>query len=300
MTAFSGVAGISGPVRALFADAGLEANDVERVVRLALDEDLVGGADVTTEAAVPESHESVGDVVARAAGVAAGVPVAATVFDAVLAGRGRVAPGMPDGQRVAPGGVALSVAGPTRALLTAERSALNLLCHLSGVATVTRRFVDAVAGTGATIRDTRKTTPGLRALEKYAVRQGGGSNHRMGLTDQALVKDNHVRAAGGVVQALDAVRAAHPDVACEVECDTVAQVREAVDAGARLVLFDNMSLDEMREAVSLARAHGVATEASGGVTLRTAADVAATGVDYIAVGALTHSAPALDFGLDLR
>jgi nicotinate-nucleotide pyrophosphorylase (carboxylating) len=177
---------------------------------------------------------------------------------------------------------------------------LNLLGRLSGVATTTRAWVDAVEGTGAAIRDTRKTTPGLRALEKYAVRCGGGVNHRMGLGDEALVKDNHVAAAGGVAAALAAVRAAAPGMPVEVECDTVEQVREAVAAGAPLLLLDNMTLEQTREAVALARAAGVRLEASGGLTLARARQVAETGVDYLAVGALTHSAPVLDLGLDLR
>jgi nicotinate-nucleotide pyrophosphorylase (carboxylating) len=187
-----------------------------------------------------------------------------------------------------------------RTLLTAERSALNLLCHLSGVATLTRRWADAVAGTGAHVRDTRKTTPGLRLLEKHAVRAGGGVNHRMALSDAALVKDNHVVAAGGVVPAFDAVRAAFPDLEVEVECDTLDQVREVVAAGADLVLLDNMDLATMRAAVELCRPAGVLTEASGGLRLDDARAVAETGVDFLAVGALTHSAPVLDVGVDLR
>jgi len=196
--------------------------------------------------------------------------------------------------------VLATVTGPTRSLLTAERTALNLLCHLSGVATATARWVDAVAGSGAAIRDTRKTTPGLRALEKYAVRCGGGQNHRMSLSDAALVKDNHVIAARGVGKAFALVRAAYPDLPVEVECDSVDDVREAVGAGADLVLLDNMTTAEMTEAVAMTRPAGVRTEASGGLTLDKAATVAATGVDYLSVGALTHSAPVLDIALDLR
>ena len=193
----------------------------------------------------------------------------------------------------------LQVTGRVRDLLTAERSALNLLCHLSGVATLTARWVEAVDGTGARIRDTRKTTPGLRALEKYAVRAGGGVNHRMALSDAALVKDNHVVSAGGVAAAFHAVREAFPGVPVEVECDTVAQVREVLEAGADLVLLDNMDLTDLREAVALCRSAGVLTEASGGLSLEVARDVAETGVDFLAVGALTHSAPVLDLGMDL-
>jgi nicotinate-nucleotide pyrophosphorylase (carboxylating) len=205
-----------------------------------------------------------------------------------------------DGQRVAGGETVLEARGPVRSLLTAERSALNLLCHLSGVATLTRQWVDAVEGTGARVRDTRKTMPGLRLLEKYAVRCGGGVNHRMGLSDAALVKDNHVVAAGGVAAAFAAVREQFPGVDVEVECDTVDQVREVVAAGADLVLLDNMALDAMREAVAICRPAGVRTEASGGLSLAVARQVAETGVDFLAVGALTHSAPVLDLGVDLR
>jgi nicotinate-nucleotide pyrophosphorylase (carboxylating) len=204
-----------------------------------------------------------------------------------------------DGDRVGPGDVVLRATGPVRRLLTVERTTLNLLCHLSGVATLTRRWVDAVAGTGAAIRDTRKTSPGLRSLEKYAVRCGGGVNHRMGLWDAALVKDNHVAAAGGVAAAFAAVRQRFPGLPVEVECDTVEQVAEVIEAGADLVLLDNMAPDELRRSVELARDRGVRTEASGGLSLEGAREVAATGVDYLAVGALTHSAPVLDLGLDL-
>jgi nicotinate-nucleotide pyrophosphorylase (carboxylating) len=195
----------------------------------------------------------------------------------------------------------LTVAGPVRDVLTAERTALNLLTHLSGIATATRSLVDAVAGTDARIRDTRKTLPGLRTLQKYAVRCGGGANHRMGLGDAALIKDNHVIAAGGVGAAVAAVRAAAPDLTIEVECDTLDQVSEAIAAGARLILLDNMTLEELRVAVDLGRAAGgVQLEASGGLTAASVPEVAATGVDFLAVGALTHSAAVLDIGLDLR
>jgi nicotinate-nucleotide pyrophosphorylase (carboxylating) len=193
----------------------------------------------------------------------------------------------------------LTATGATRALLVAERTALNLACHLSGIATATRRWVDAVAGTKASILDTRKTTPGLRDLEKYAVRCGGGGGYRMGLSDAAMVKDNHVVAAGGVVAAYRAVRAAFPDVPVEVECDSVEQVAAAVEAGAELLLLDNMSLDQLRESVRVV-AGRARLEASGGLSLDRARAVAETGVDYLSVGALTHSAPVLDLGFDLR
>jgi nicotinate-nucleotide pyrophosphorylase (carboxylating) len=278
---------------------GLNQDYVTDLVRRALAEDLAGGEDVTSAATVPPDQTAVGDLVARAGGVVAGLPVAAAVFAAVD-GAIRVEPRAGDGDRVRTGDVLATVSGPTRALLTAERTALNLLCHLSGVATATAQWVDAVQGTGARIRDTRKTTPGLRALEKYAVRQGGGVNHRMSLSDAALVKDNHVIAAGGVAKAFALVRARYPDLPVEVECDSVDDVREAVEAGADLVLLDNMTPAAMAEAVAITRPAGTRTEASGGLTLDKAKAVAATGVDYISVGALTHSAKVLDIALDLR
>jgi nicotinate-nucleotide pyrophosphorylase (carboxylating) len=279
--------------------AGLDPAYVTELVDRALAEDLAGGTDVTSAATVPAEQTAVGDLVARAGGVVAGLPVAQAVFAAVDPAV-TFAYGAGDGDGVRRGDVLATVTGPTRSLLTAERTALNLLCHLSGVATATAQWVDAVAGTGARIRDTRKTTPGLRALEKYAVRAGGGVNHRMSLSDAALVKDNHVIAAGGVAKAFALVRATYPDLPVEVECDSVDDVREAVAAGADLVLLDNMSPTEMADAVVVTRPAGVRTEASGGLTLDKAAAVAATGVDYISVGALTHSAKVLDIALDLR
>lgn len=281
-------------------DPGLDPLEARRLAALALAEDLAGGLDVTTLATVPADRTGTADLVARTDGVVAGLPVAAAVFAERLGGPGGVVAGARDGDRVRAGQVLLTVTGPTRELLTAERSALNLLTHLSGVATLTARWVEAVAGTGAVIRDTRKTLPGLRAAEKYAVRCGGGSNHRMGLHDQALIKDNHLLAAGGVAAALKAVRAASPEIFCEVECDTLEQVEEAAREGAVLVLLDNMDVGTLRAAVAVCRRHGTRTEASGGLTLEVARAVAGTGVDYLAVGALTHSAPALDIGLDLR
>jgi nicotinate-nucleotide pyrophosphorylase (carboxylating) len=271
---------------------------VRAVVDRALDEDLGAAGDVTTAATVPSGLLGSADLVPRADGVVAGLPIAAWVFDVVSAGRVRVEFGTLDGARVTPGEVLATVRGPVADLLTAERTALNVLTHLSGIATLTRRWVDAVAGTGAVIRDTRKTLPGLRALEKYAVRAGGGSNHRLSLSDAALVKDNHVAAAGGVVPAFDAVRAAQPGLEIEIEVDTVTQAREVIDAGADLVLLDNMQPSEMKTVVEYA-AGRAKLEASGGLTLDRAREVADTGVDYLSVGALTHSAPALDIGLDI-
>jgi nicotinate-nucleotide pyrophosphorylase (carboxylating) len=290
---------VSGDTARRLTDAGLDVGTVTDLIRGALDEDLDGGEDVTSTATVPASQRSVLDLVARKSGVVAGAPVAAAVFDMVGGDDGSVTIASADGTDVQPGDVVVSATGSTRDLLTAERTALNLLCHLSGVATVTQQWVAALDGTGAKVRDTRKTTPGMRRLEKYAVRCGGGVNHRMSLSDAALVKDNHVLAAGGVVEAFDAVRAQYPGLPIEVEVDSLEQLAEVLDAGADLVLLDNFTPDQMRSAVAINAGRSV-LEASGGLTLDMAADVGATGVDYLAVGALTHSAPALDIGADLR
>jgi nicotinate-nucleotide pyrophosphorylase (carboxylating) len=291
-------------------DTGLDPQEVTRIVAAALDEDLAGRADVTTEATIPAGARCTAYLTARADGVAAGLAVAETVFRVAAArdvppGAGattaqplRISYHKSDGDRVCRGDVLLTITGRTRALLVAERTALNLACHLSGIATLTRRWADEVAGTGAAIRDTRKTLPGLRGLQKYAVRCGGGVNHRMSLSDEALVKDNHVAAAGGVAAAFAAVSKAVAGLPVEVECDTLAQVREAVEAGATLILLDNFAVADMAAAVTLV-AGRARLEASGGLTLEQARAVAATGVDYLAVGALTHSAPALDLALDL-
>jgi nicotinate-nucleotide pyrophosphorylase (carboxylating) len=286
---------------AALTEAGLEPADAERVVRQALDEDLRYGPDVTTEATVDGAAVATGDVVARQSGVVAGVPVALAVLDVCGLRLDGVTVARPDGARVGPGDLVLAIRAPLRGLLGAERTLLNLMTHLSGIATSTQEWVDALAGTGTVVRDTRKTTPGLRLLEKYAVRCGGGANHRLGLGDAALVKDNHVIAAGGIGPAFAAVRAAAPELPLEVECDTLDQVREALAAGCQLILLDNMGLDDLRAAVALAGdVPGVRLEASGGLRLENARQVAATGVDYLAVGGLTHSSPALDLGLDLR
>ena len=293
--------------------AGLVPADVARVVRAALEEDFRYGADVTSAATVAGRTVSA-SVVAREAGVLAGGPVALAVFD-LLADYNASGGGTPaadgvapvtatvllaDGARVSAGDAVLRVSGDAAAVLGAERTMLNFLTHLSGIASATRAWADAVAGTGAVVRDTRKTLPGLRVLEKYAVRCGGGENHRMGLGDAALVKDNHVAAAGGIGAAVRAVRAAaRPGLVIEVECDTVDQVREALAEGARFILLDNMPVPVLREAVAVARAYdGVRLEASGGLLLSNAREVAVTGVDYLAIGGLTHSSRALDLGLD--
>ncbi|MDP9394373.1 MAG: carboxylating nicotinate-nucleotide diphosphorylase [Actinomycetota bacterium] len=287
------------PPRERLRSAGVDPAYVERLARAALEEDLDGGVDVTSVATVPEDLTAVGDFVARQPGVVAGLPVAAIVLEIAAEGRLCVTQDVEDGTRIRLGDVLLTVEGPARPLLTGERTALNLLSRLSGIASLTRRWVDAVDGTGAAVRDTRKTTPGLRRLEKYAVRCGGGVNHRMSLSDAAMVKDNHVVAAGGVAEAFRLVRAAFPDVPVEVEADTVEDAVRAVEAGADLVLLDNMPPAELRRAVELV-AGRARLEASGGLSIDNAAEVAGTGVDYLAVGALTHSAPVLDIGLDLH
>jgi nicotinate-nucleotide pyrophosphorylase (carboxylating) len=293
-------------LRALDA-AGLDAADVVRAVRAGLDEDFRYGPDVTSAATV-SGRTVTADMVAREAGVICGVPVALAVFDLLdvyLGAFSVSATGLvPDGTRVAPGVAVLRVSGDAVAVLGAERTMLNFVTHLSGIASATRNWADAIAGTNAVVRDTRKTLPGLRGLEKYAVRRGGGENHRMGLGDAALVKDNHVAAAGGVAAAVRAVRAAagatgRPGLVIEVECDSVAQVEEALEAGARFLLLDNMNPAVLRKCVAVARSYpGVKLEASGGLRLSNAREVAETGVDYLAVGGLTHSARALDLGLD--
>lgn len=278
--------------------AGLDPRQVADLIDRAIAEDLDGGVDVTSVATIEPESRSVLDLVARARGVIAGAPIAAYVF--ARASEGRVqTEWIADGTAVAPGDVVVSASGPTRDLLLCERTALNLLCHLSGIATLTSRWVDALGDSATRVRDTRKTTPGMRSLEKYAVRCGGGANHRMSLSDAALVKDNHVLAAGGVVPAFDRVREAFPGIPIEVEVDSLDQLAQVLDAGADLVLLDNFTPEEMSQAVRLT-AGRAALEASGGLTLDLAAPVGATGVDYVAVGALTHSAPILDIGADLR
>jgi len=270
------------------------------IVERALAEDLgPDGLDVTSVATIPAGRTDVGDLVARADGVVAGLAVAALVFEIASTGTVAWAAKVPDGDRVARGEVLATVEGPTRALLTAERTALNFLCHLSGVATHTRAWAEALAGTGATVLDTRKTTPGLRELEKYAVRVGGGTNKRMGLYDVAMIKDNHKLAAGSITAAYRRVREAFPDVPVQVEVTTVAEAVEAVEAGATFLLCDNMPPPLLREVVAAVGGRAE-LEATGGLTLDRARDYGATGVNYLSVGALTHSSPILDIALDLR
>ncbi|MGZ6748842.1 MAG: carboxylating nicotinate-nucleotide diphosphorylase, partial [Nocardioides sp.] len=257
------------------------------------------GEDVTSVATIPAEARGVADFAAREPGVVAGLTVAALVFHHVMGDEVTITDRLPDGTRVRAGDVVMRVAGPTRGLLTAERTALNYASHLSGVATATAAWVDALAGTRARVLDTRKTLPTYRALQKYAVRCGGGVNHRFSLSDMAMVKDNHVVAAGGVVPAYHAVRAAYPDLAVEVEVTDLDQLRELLEVGCDRILLDNMDSPTMAEAVAITA--GRATlEASGGLTFERAREVAETGVDFISVGALTHSVKVFDIGMDLR
>ena len=277
------------------------------VVEGALDEDLGGfpGLDVTSSATIPATQRGIAHIVARADGVLAGIPLISLVFRAVTERIGSLEVAVEllrqDGDSVHKGDVIGILRGSTRATVVGERTMLNLVSRLSGVATHTRQWADAVEGTGAMVLDTRKTTPGLRALEKYAVRCGGGTNKRMGLYDVAMIKDNHKLAAGSVSAAFEAVHGAYPAVAIQVEVTTTAEALEAVAAGARFLLCDNMSVDLMRTTVEAVRGTGeqVEIEATGGLTLEVARAYAETGVDFLSVGALTHSSPILDIALDL-
>jgi len=273
----------------------IATDTLERVAFAALAED-VGEGDVTTDATVAEDALGTADIVLREPGVVCGLGVVEAVFRA-LDPELRFERLVDEGATVTGSNPVARVSGPERAILTGERTALNFLGRLSGIATLTRRYVDAVSGTGAAILDTRKTTPGMRVLEKHAVATGGGRNHRFGLDDGVLVKDNHLRAAGSVAAAVERVRAATP-LPVEVECDTLDQVSDALDAGVDAILLDNMSLAELRAAVALAKGRA-RLEASGGVTLDTVLAIAETGVDEISVGALTHSARSLDVSLEL-
>jgi nicotinate-nucleotide pyrophosphorylase (carboxylating) len=268
---------------------------VERLAYAALAED-VGEGDVTTDATIDADTSGEAELVLKEPGVVCGLDVAAAVFHALDAEL-RFERLVEDGTLVGSATAVARVSGPLRAILTGERTALNFLGRLSGIATLTRRYVDAVAGTGVAILDTRKTTPGLRVLEKHAVAVGGGRNHRLGLDDGVLVKDNHLRAAGSIGDAVERLRAA-THLPVQVECDTLEQVSEALAAGADAILLDNMRVDELREAVTFARGRA-RLEASGGVTLENVRAVAETGVDEISVGALTHSARSLDVSLEL-
>ena len=294
---------ISAGTRQRLIVGGLDPDWVASVVRMAVNEDLIGGVDVTSTATIPADQRSIATFGARKHGVVAGLPIAAAAIDAVCGSEASEFEYLADdGEGVEPGQQVARVTAPTRKLLTVERTALNLLCHLSGVATLTRRWADQLEGTAATVRDTRKTTPGLRAMERYAVRCGGGSNHRMGLSDMALVKDNHVAAAGGVAKAYGLVRSLEESIPVEIEVDSLDGLREAITAGAQEILLDNFDTERMRAAVEYRNEHAptVQLEASGGLTVEVARAVGETGVDWIAVGELTHSARVLDLGLDLE
>lgn len=297
---------LSNVARTQLVAQGLDPDEVIDIIHRALVEDLGDRGDVTSAATIDAGHRSHARYVARVAGRVAGVCVVRAVLEMVVgAERMSFEVDVSDGSPVKTGGTIMSVTAPTRELLTAERTSLNLLGHLCGIATLTAQWVDAVSGTGAVIRDTRKTTPGLRALEKFAVRCGGGQNHRLGLSDAALIKDNHVVGAGSVTAAVNRVRRFDPEIVVEVEVDTLDQLHEALRAGADLILLDNMDVATTHAAVAVAAAHrrdlgrDVLLESSGGLNLAVAAAVAATGVSFLSIGALTHSAPTLDIGLDV-
>ncbi len=279
----------------LLTSLNLSLDGVQESVKIALDEDLAGGVDLTSHATITEDQTSTALFKARESGRVSGIAAAAVVLE--LCGITEYKLLVKDGDVINSGDVIISCTGNTRSILLAERTALNFLCHLSGISTLTAKWVDQVSKTSTKIRDTRKTTPGLRELEKFAVRMGGGVNHRMSLSDSVLIKDNHIAAAGGVVLAFAAVRAKFSMAEVEVEVDNLEQLREVIEAGADLVLLDNMTIEECRSAVNIANGKAK-LEASGGLSLINAAAYAATGVDYLAVGALTHSARILDIGLD--
>ncbi|MCB5912142.1 carboxylating nicotinate-nucleotide diphosphorylase [Streptomyces pinistramenti] len=291
--------GLDPDLAALLVAAGLDPVQVEDIAHLAIEEDLDQGVDITSVATVPEDAVATGDFTARQAGTVAGLRIAEAVLSIVCTEEFAVERHVEDGDRVEAGAKLLSVTTRTRDLLTAERSALNILGRLSGIATATRAWADALEGTKAKVRDTRKTTPGLRALEKFAVRCGGGVNHRMSLSDAALIKDNHVVAAGGVAEAFTAVRSEFPGVAIEVEVDRIDQIPPILAEGADLILLDNFTPEQTAQAVALVAGRAI-LESSGRLTLDNARVYGETGVDYLAVGALTHSSPVLDIGLDLR
>lgn len=283
----------------LLRGQGLDPLDVNWIVENALREDLgADHVDVTSEATIPAEQVDTADLVARESGVVAGLAVAAAVFEGAGPGA-EVQLLSRDGDEIARGDVLATVTGPTRTLLAAERTALNLLCRMSGVATHTRAWVRQLEGTKARVLDTRKTTPGLRPLEKYAVRAGGGTNKRMGLYDVAMIKDNHKLAAGSITSAFQRVLSRYPRIEIQVEVTTVEEAQEAVEAGATFLLCDNMTPALLREVVA-AVGDRAELEATGGLTLERVAQFAATGVDYLSVGALTHSSPIVDIALDLR
>ena len=275
----------------------LDSAYVESIARQAIAEDLAGGVDVTSQATIPADQQAVAEYVTRKPGVIAGLNIAAAVLECEGINEYEIL--VSEGSQVDAGRAVLRAKGDTRKLLLTERTALNFLGRLSGIATLTNRWVTELKGTSAKVRDTRKTTPLFREFEKFAVRMGGGENHRMSLSDAALIKDNHIVAAGSAEKAFAKVKSAYPNLDLEVEVDSLEQLKEVLAAGAQLVLLDNMSLEQCRAAVEIV-AGRTKLEASGGLTLENAKAYGNTGVDYLAVGALTHSAPVLDIGLDLR
>ena len=278
---------------------GLEPELVQALVDLAISEDLMGGTDVTSLATIPEIQISELDLVTRSPGVIAGINIAALVFLSVASRKIDIELCVEDGKKVEANTCLLTAKGSTIELLTAERTALNFLGHLSGIATTTNKWVNEISGTNAKVRDTRKTTPGLRLLEKYAVKAGGGTNHRMSLNDQALIKDNHIVASGSIKSAIEKVKDKFPELDFEIEVDNLDQLNEALAVEAKLILLDNFSIEDLKKAVVTVNKKAK-LEASGGITLENARKIAETGVDFLAVGALTHSAPVLDIGGDLR
>jgi nicotinate-nucleotide pyrophosphorylase (carboxylating) len=278
---------------------GLEPELVQALVDLAISEDLMGGTDVTSLATIPEIQISELDLVTRSSGVIAGINIAALVFLSVASKKLDIELCVEDGKKVEANTCLLTAKGSTIELLTAERTALNFLGHLSGIATTTNKWVNEISGTNAKVRDTRKTTPGLRLLEKYAVKAGGGTNHRMSLNDQALIKDNHIVASGSIKSAVEKVKDKFPELDFEIEVDNLDQLNEALAVDAKLILLDNFSIEDLKKAVVTVNKKAK-LEASGGITLENARKIAETGVDFLAVGALTHSAPVLDIGGDLR
>lgn len=268
------------------------------LVELAISEDLMGGTDVTSLSTIPETQISELDLVARKQGVISGIDVASLVFYSIN-NKIQIVQKVKDGSEVEENQSILTAKGPTTDLLTAERTALNFLSHLSGIATLTNKWVKEISSTSASIRDTRKTTPGLRILEKYAVRCGGGKNHRMSLNDQALIKDNHIVAAGSILKAVEKVKDKFPELPLEIEVDNLDQLKEVLLTDIKLILLDNFTIEDLQRAVSLNNKKAK-LEASGGIAFENARKIAQTGVDYLAVGALTHSAPVLDIGGDLR
>ena len=276
---------------------GLSPNHIFQQVKDAISEDLAGGQDLTSVATITQSQVSTADFTTRVSGVVSGLHVVAAVLEYCGVNHYEVL--VDEGAKVSAGKVLITAQGNTQKILLAERTALNFLSHLSGISTLTNQWVSEISGTKCQIRDTRKTTPGLRMLEKFAVRMGGGVNHRLSLSQAALIKDNHIMAAGSISDAFNAIKKMYPDKSIEIEVDSIDQLKEAIRLKPDLILLDNMSTDQCNEAVSITNGL-VKLEASGGIAISNAKSYAATGVDYLAIGSLTHSAPALDIGLDFR